>query len=449
MSIIKRIADKKGIKELCAFLESPWFSIMYGVVVFWLYALNIPIVTLGIFAVCGIFVCLFCEDTRAGITLLLLTIFSFRYKDNPQIYISTPAIILYAVAGPCLLFAIGYRLLKRRVPFKSRYGLLGVALFTAAMLLGGVFTEYYTFWGFAKATALSAGLFLSYAFFAFTLKNKEDNLLYLARVLTVGVCLISLEVFEFYLRNYRWGSPLDGGWKGLICLGWAMNNMVSEMIVFALPAVFYLIYKEDRGCWYWLVVLIALVAIYLMLGRNALLGAVVCVCLGTLANCLTGKNRTKNRILVGLFLLLAIGGLIGLHHMGYIEDLLSFFMKMGLSDNGRFSVWSRFIGFFKENPIFGAGFDAYKQYSDRVSRAHNNLLQMLGSTGIVGLIMYLIHRVQTVGMILKKPTVDRLLMGGCIGISLMMAMLSSTFFHIYSIIHYAVILLVLEKSGEK
>ncbi len=443
---------KKGIKSVCAFFESAWFTIAFGAVVFLFYALNLPLVTVGVFAVCGFFICIYCEDTRPGLTLVLLIMFSFRYKDNLEAYTSPAALVLYIVAAPCLLIAIGYRLGKSRVTLQGKFGFLGVSLFCVAILMGGVFTEYYTTQNFIYALAISLGLFGCYAFFAFTLKSREDNLLYLARVLAVGICVIFLELFEFYLREYEWGTPLDSAWKGHIALGWSISNMVAEMIVFALPAAFYLIYKEKYGYLYWGVVGIGLIAVYFTFARGAMLGAVICTIVGVVVNCLIGKNRKINCILMLCAMGAGLCFAVLLYYKGYLDGLMRFFLDIGLSDRGRFAVWGKHLAFFSRHPVFGVGFEAYRNsyYAmEGVSRAHNNLVQMISSTGIVGLALYLIHRAQTVYMIAKKPTADRLFMGGCIGILLLMSMLSSTFFHIYAIIHYSVILLVLEKSGER
>ncbi len=449
MDCIQRLENKKAIQTVRAFIESSWFSVAFGVAVFLFYALNIPVVTLGIFAVCGIFICLFCEDTRPGLSLVLLIMFSFRYRDNGRAYLSTGAIILYVAAGIPLLAAIFYRWIKRSVPMREKVGLCCMTSFAVAVLLGGVFTKYYTASGFAYAFAIACALFFCYLYFACTLKRREDNLLYLARVLAVGVCVIALELLEFYLREYEWGTPLDYDWKGAICLGWSrVSNMVAEMIVFALPAVFYLIYKEKYGYWYWLVVAIGLIAIYFTFGRNAILGAAATVLVGTVLNCFYGKHKRINRILVLLAFLVAVGALVALYREGYLAKLMQFFLDTGLRDRGRFSIWETHLELFEEYPVFGAGFDAYEGM-EGVSKAHNNLVQMLSSTGLIGLGLYLTHRVQTVYTLVKKPTIDRLFIGGCIGVALFMGMLSSTFFHIYSIVHYSVILLVLEKSGEE
>ncbi len=450
MDKIAQLAEKKGIKRICEFLESGWFPVAFAVAAFLFYALNIPIVTVGIFAVCGMFICLFCRDTLPGLTLVLLVMFSFRYKDNLASYLSPVAIVLYIVLGIPLVAAMFYRLCYRRVSCKGKFGLLGVALFCVALLLGGVFTKYYTAWGFVYALAIATALFGVYAFFAFTLENREGNLTYLAKVLTVGVCLISAQVLEIYLRKYQWGTPLDSVWKGQLHLGWSISNMVAEMIVFALPAVFFLIYQEEKGYWYWLVVVIGVIAVFFTLGRNALLWAGLTCIVGAIVNCIGGKNKKVSRILVLCALGVGLCGVAFLYFKGYLDNLLRFFLEVGLDDRGRFENWEKHIEFFLEYPVLGAGFDAYADRGlSNVIRAHNNLVQMLSSTGIVGLGLYLVHRAQTVYCLIKKPSKDRLFIGGCIAVALLMGMLSSTFFHIYSIVHYSLILLVLEKSGEE
>ena len=73
---------------------------------------------------------------------------------------------------------------------------------------------------------------------------------------------------------------------------------------------------------------------------------------------------------------------------------------------------------------------------------------MLSGTGIVGTVLYCAHRVHTLWLALRKPTLERLFMSACILTALVMGLVSSMFFLFYFLFYYAVILTLLEKSVE-
>lgn len=447
MDVFKRATEEnKIVKGISSFVDSPLFAVLFGIVALFFYWINQPVAFLTVFFVCGLWICLFCRDTRAGIPLVLFLVVTRRNQDNQAAYVSKGALILYATLGLMVCVAIVYRAFFRGVRWENKRGLVGILLFVAALLIGGVFSEYYSLDNFIYAISISAYLFGFYIFFGLTLEKREDNLLYLARVCAVVVCVIALEVLEFYLRKYEPGMGLGNEWKNGMILGWTFSNSVGEMMTFLFPALFYLIYKEKYGYLYYFVVLVGLVGIYFTFGRNALLWAFVTVAVGVLVNCFLGKNKKFNRIMVLVIAALGIGLIIWCYALGKLGLVTEFFSKMGLKDRGRFRVWLEHVQLYRQSPLNGVGFQTYAIFGQNADKAHNNILQMLAGGGLVGFFLYLIHRVQTLRLIFKKPTVDRLFIGGCILVSLCMGMLSSAFFHNYSIIYYAVILMVLEKS---
>ncbi len=447
MDEIKESTFHKIIERVRTFFEGRWFPIALGGVALLFYALNLPVVGLAICLLCAAFVFLFSEDTRPAVPVVFLLVVTLRYKDNMGAYLTTAAFCVYAVVLPILLFSLVYRLVKFRVEWKSKTGLLSIALLCVAFLLGGLFSVYYDLKNFAYAIGFSSIAFGIYAFFAFTLKKREDNFVYLARVCAVVVCVIALEVVEFYIRCYRLGMPMDNDWKLQIVLGWSISNMVAEMMVFLLPAVFYLMYREKNGWLYWLVVGVAFIGIFLTLCRNALLWGGICIATCAVINCIVGKNKTVNRILVAVAAVGAIILLVVLMQWKGFSTVTAFFKQMKLTDNGRFGVWAKHGEFFLRSPINGVGFQAYRQIPRvHATYAHNSLIQMAASTGIVGLGLYLIHRLQTIYLIVKEPRAERFFFGGCILLGVLISLLSPLFFLPYFTIYYAVILLFLEKS---
>ncbi len=449
MDKIKQWSENRILSKISAFVEGAFFPLALGAAVLFLYILNLPIVILALLAVCGSYICLFASDTRAGLAVLAFTMITFRYKDNGGAYLSTGAIVVYALFGGVLLFSAAYRLLFRRAEWKNKRGIIGVFCLGFTILFGGIFTKYYTAANFAQGLGLAGSLFLSYAFFALTMHAREDNLLYFARMGAIVICIISVQLGEFYLRVYEKGTPLDWVWKERIILGWSISNMAGEMIAVLIPALFYLIYKEKRGYYYWLVLAVGLVGVYFTYSRNALLWSGISVLTYSLVNCFIGENKKIHRIVVGGAILAVAAVVLVLWAMGCLKGLLRFFLETGFSDRTRFKVWREHIKLFQQSPVQGVGLKAfYDIFHWREHYAHNNLLQMLTSAGVLGLILYLAHRVQTLCRLFKKRTVSRMFVGGCLFVCIGVGIVSSIFFHTYFLCYYGMILLVLDKSLE-
>ena len=328
------------------------------------------------------------------------------------------------------------------MPKQKHRLLIGFALFSVGMFIGGVFSEHYRAFNFVNALSVSAVLFCGYLLFSFTMFDRKDNLLYVARIAAVAVCVIAVELLQFYVREYHFGTTLNGGWKSQIVLGWGISNFVGEMIAMLLPAVFYLVYKEKYGYFYYLVAIVGLVAIYFTLSRNAMLFGGLSFVAGMIVSAVL-KRHWLNWILLGGIVL---AGGVAVWLIYHYENV---FTMLGLKDNGRFALWRRYIDLFKESPIFGVGVVAYRNlYPGANLNAHNTLLHMLSGSGIIGLILYLAHRLQTVLLFLKKPNLDRLFVGSCVVVGVGMSLLSPLFFRLYFLVYYSVFLMLLEKSVE-
>ncbi len=451
MDVIKRISQNKGMKGVCAFLETSFFPVLVGAAVLVCYVMDLSVVALAMLALLAAFVCFFCEDTLPALPLLLFVIFAWQYKDDASQYLTKNAFITYGVCGTILFIAALYRICARRVQWKRKSGLLSMALLTAAILLGGVFTEFYTLSNFSYALGAGGALFGLYVFFAFTVKRRKNILVYLARVLVVAIFIIAFELLEYYVQNYEAGILLDEAWKRDLHLGWGISNMVGEMVAFMIPAVFYLIYKEKLGHFYWLVLPVAVVAVFLTLSRNALLWTGIITVLGIFVNCLSGEKKTFNQFFV-LFAAVVLGTLfVRLYVTDRLDEFLAFFENTKLDDRGRFDIWKDFAKLFLKSPLHGVGFRAYlgrpSNYTN-VIYAHNLFAQIWGSTGTFGMCLFVAHLILVFGILCKKPKEGSLFMVGCVLALWGISMLSPLFFLAYALLYYSALVLCLEKSYE-
>ena len=448
----KLCADNKIIAKLRSFFEGWYFPVSLGAVLFLCYALGLEMLPLILIAASFVFICLFSEDTRPGLAALLLGFLSLRYKYDLSAYVSVGAIVTYAVGGMLVAAAVVYRLLITERITHKRTLWISLSLLGVGFLLGGVGSKHYELHSFLVAISNTALLIVIYLFFSFTMKPRKDNLVYLARVCAVAICVIALQVAELYLRSFTLDMRLDGEWKeyGLI-VGWGISNLIGEMLVTLLPAVFYLIYKEKRGYWYYLVVAIACVATYFTLARGALLCEFFVVLAGVIVNCIFGKNKWLNVAMASVLFLGLVGALAYLQISGKGRAIFTFFVEAGFSDRGRFELWEACVELWKTSPVFGVSFSAYRHLElqkETLYSAHNTFIQMLSGTGIVGLTAYVIHRGHTVWLLFKKPCLDRFFMSACLVSALAVSLVGPLFFRVYFLIYYAVFLMALEKSLE-
>ena len=115
------------------------------------------------------------------------------------------------------------------------------------------------------------------------------------------------------------------------------------------------------------------------------------------------------------------------------ERLMQTFNTSSYSTSARINLWKANLKMFLDNPFFGVGFQNntaflpkyYEQLSIKdgmISHAHNNYMSVLGGTGAVGLIAYLLFVFSFIYLTLflwkKRSSFDlfeQILILGCLG----------------------------------
>lgn len=397
---------------------------------------------------------LFAEDLRFLIPVLLGGICVVSVKHTPFLpsesdYIVTaglPVIILLSS-----VFGVGFLvfILRRRkmaasfASLRLKWGFLG---FFAAMLLSGLFQEN-ALKNFAYGAGMGAVFFAIYLLFGFFHpKTKENAQHFLFTLLCVGL-LVSAELLVLYLRSVEFENGLPV--KNSILIGWGTWTTLGVMIGMCLPAPFYFARTAKRG--YLLYLLAgALMTVALLFsasraswlyGGVILLGALLLLCLG-------GRHRKASRR--GLCVLLFLGVLGVALLFPKILAFLSAFVQFGVGDNGRFAIWETAVRSFLAAPIFGRGFfntDIVLEGFPEILpyMYHNTPLQMLGSAGAVGLLLYAYHRYETVHLFWKKR--KSLLCLSLLLVPIALVLFSITdehFFHFYPAFFYSIALSLAE-----
>ena len=164
-----------------------------------------------------------------------------------------------------------------------------------------------------------------------------------------------------------------------------------------LPSCFYLMTKKSEIVPYFALTVFFLVSVAFTLSNFA---QMMCVLFVPILTIITLKRikRTKRSLLfslvLGLYALAIICLLLLVHDKtSFVNELVAFF-----SDSGRSKLFSKALGLFIENPIFGTGMGNFPHIYpyDIRTNYHSSIIHPLATMGIVGLIAWLYYFVARV-----------------------------------------------------
>ena len=136
-----------------------------------------------------------------------------------------------------------------------------------------------------------------------------------------------------------------------------------------------------------------------------------------------------------------------------VVALLNNFLQKGFDDNGRYDLWVSAWDAFLRSPIFGSGFydvvrveGNWHLLESLPDMCHNTILQVLGMSGIVGILAYGYHRFETVKLVVVKRNPIKMFLGICILGFLLFGLLDVVFFIAYPNMIYTLMLLFMQFS---
>ena len=412
------------------FALKPSFVFVVCLIAFIFHALEWDVAGLLIFAFCGGLFFVFFDDCRPALTVLFFTIFVVSTQNStgfppesgtniyfrPDYYLRKSTIIPL-VFGGCFLFGcIIFRCIKRRENFLTAESLVPLAAVSLSLVLSGVLSAKQYHYGESLLFSLIG--VVSYLGLYAVLSGVTDcfdGLLDFAMTLFSGVTLIiSLEIIYVYFLNMlppfeflpeNWKNCMRSGnffgsiqcWKPYIVTGCGVSNQSGAMLAFLLPAVFYKIYKTERYVGYELLAILSALSIVLSLSRTAMLvGGPLFIVLSVYVG-IKLEKKTTYFIIYGAFIVAALVAL-AIATLKYDINIIEYIRpSTGPKLNGRNKYWKMAVEYFKESPIFGVGF-AYPchdpkfisevggSFSPFRALYHSFFFQLMGSSGIVGLI---------------------------------------------------------------
>lgn len=310
--------------------------------------------------------------------------------------------IAIAIVALAAIFHILVNFSPRRV--KGSKLILGYVLLCAGLVCNGFFCDGYRYANLLRGLGIAAEIFGAYFAVRAFVRPTRDTLRYFAYIGFVYALVAGIQLCCFYVFHKPFTE--SGYSKDCLFLGWGLSNTIGETIFRGLPLCFYLICTEEKHCWYYFAAAVCmLVCIVFTFARASLAVAVPVFLLCYVLCCIFGRNR-KQVVLCGvIFLSAAVIVLLSMRDK--LGAMLSFFTDNGLNDRGRFSLWDLAVKKFLAFPVFGGGLcGTYESYGT-LFFYHNTLLQFLGGGGLVGIGTYLFHRMQTLALFTRKPTLDR------------------------------------------
>ena len=352
----------------------------------------------------------------------------------------------------------------------------GIVIFSVSMLLNGILSKSWEPFDIICGLTVCLALFVFYCIFLAGLADSHDLAAYACKTLVVATYVVVLQVLIMGYRHYINGTiniiAEDVVYfnRGALSLAWSPAVTIqSALIAMGIPAAMYLARSRKHS---WLSVLSAVIfmcACVYTRTRCATLFGVIALIIGLAIICVGGKNKVKNRIYTAVFAALCVGGVIAymsIHSATFgetIAKMLDFMRLSALNEedvtlasvfDARWIIWGKGLRDFVSAPIFGTGFmeSAFVETTyDNFFRNmyHNVFVEVLGSTGIVGTLAFLIHMKHFLEVILRRFSIDKLLLLSVPLIIIGMSLLDNFFFYPNFQIIYAIFIAVAELELEK
>ena len=450
---------KTALDRLREFYNSKWYPLIVLVLVVLGNSLGYEFACFLIMTASFFLGCFVAYDFRFALSPFTCTVFlvsplhandvtTFREYYMQSFAVAAMVIGFGLIFVGTVIFAIRNRRRVNTFPWKGFF--LSLSIWCLTLCLNGAFNSMYTWQNLLYAVTFPLVLLILFSLFALFVRFDESAFDYFMYCMVIACTVICLELIARYLS----GAVIENGImiKENVVLGWAVWTTIGGMIGFLMPASFYFAATHRHGWMFYLLGLIQFFCIVLSQSRGAMLFGAVTLLLSIVVLCFFGRNKRVNRYLTLGLIVIGIIGVILLREK--LLGLLQSFLDKGFDDNGRYELWNTGIQKFLSHPIFGSGF-----YDNGIVSPwdiqiypffyHNTLIQLLASTGAVGILAYLWHRFCTVRAVVCKPNLYKTYLGICILSCLMFCMLDVLLFITYPLIFYTLMLLFIEKKNEQ
>ncbi len=469
--IIFAIDASPNLEYLRRYFNSIWYLITIGCLVVFGYTTGQDLFAMIVGAVLVCASLVICADLRPTMAMTLIAVFYMSVGHSPiRLWMAwywypslsryflegAPLVILITILVTIAVFFVFHCWLRgvwKRI-FTTRTRLVFWALpLVAALLANGIFAEGYTIKNllYGIVTALTwVGIYLIYYH---GIRHDARATRYIMQCLVMAAIVLMVEFLWIEVTPTHPMVLHDQRWQDRPFYGWGINNNLAGLIAILIPAFYYRAARCRHGWIWWCMGPVALVCILMTKSRSSLLLGGFVMVASWVVVCFVGRHKKLYRIFL---IAAASAGVLAAIAVAIIKP--SLFVKIyetvfrGFDDVGRFDLWRNGAESFLVYPVFGVGFFniTFNSWTSigLPGFSHNTLVQMLASGGAVGLLTYLVYRVRTVTLFVRKPSSLRIFLGLMMISLLGISLLDNHMFNIYPAFYYSLILALAEHDLE-
>lgn len=449
--------------KLDQFLASPYYIITAALLSLVAHLLSAELLAYTLLIAVAVYIGLWGKDLLPLTPLFLFCYILPSAANNPgrneaSVFSGWRGIWLLCLGLLLVGSTVCFVIRQRKGFFSARCRLLpGMLVLCGAYLLSGIGSAAYP--AFLGQNLLYCALqclclVLPYWLLSHGVRWDSARKDYLGWISVCGGVLILLQLLWCYATG---GVIADGAIvRTQIFTGWGMYNNMGAMLGMMLPFVFSLGLSHKKE---WLGLLggiLLLGSIFLTCSRASILAGclIFCVCLSLMVY----YSQNRKLLVRVLLVLLGLGLLAAVLLHEKLLQLFSDIIRRGLDPTTRDEIYAEGIKLFREAPVFGNSFfspgyvpwdfstvDAFSAIIP--PRWCNTVVQLLVSAGVVGLLAYLLHRVDTVLLFVKRRSGKNSFILCSIAVLLITSLLDCHFFNLGPVLFYSAALAFAEQQA--
>ncbi len=342
------------------------------------------------------------------------------------------------------------------IPKKKFTLLSGILILGIAYMISGIGSDEYLqlaqkniFFGFLQLAALIVPYFV----FALAVDWKNAPTNYISYIgVGVGFLLLAELVHGYFTQK----DVIISGvlQRHYLFTGWGTHNNLGGMLAMMLPFPFFFSCKYKHGWIGMIIGTLFMSGIVFTSSRSSILigGLIYLIC--TILVLILSKKKIG--AVIWLLLIISCVAFLIYKYSTYLLTLLNYITNPSLQGNGREDIYAHGIRQFLKYPLLGESFyptdyipwdfSEVESFSSFFPpRWHNTVIQLLASCGMVGLGAYIFHRIQTIRLLFRKPSVEKTFIGLSISALLLTSLLDCHFFNIGPVLFYSMALAFAEK----
>ncbi len=466
-----RYRQSAHICKINSFMRTPAYVLMLCALTALSYLFSLDIYLYSLFILIGIYVCFLGEDLLPITPMVILCYIAPSPSNNPgsaknteSIFLAENGGIYLIVIAVLLVLSVILRLLTDPVIGGKAFIRTPRPLLLSMIFLG---ISYLTSGlGMSKYPELAAGnlLFASLQFVAIAVmyylfsggvRWEQTPKDYLAWIGMGAGFVVAVELLENYLSGRIFMIGTDTIDRELIYTGWGMHNNMGGMMAMMLPFPFYLAYTKKRSWIYNILGSALAFFVVLSCSRTSIIVAVAVFLIGAII--LLRKKETRKQNLITYAITALVAAVLVTLLLDELKDIFDLFFEELLIMSQRDNLVHYGLKQFLSHPVFGGSFYPQGKYvpwdwSTSASfsaffppRWHNTIVQIAASCGILGLLAYFLHRVQTVRSYLQHRTTENRFIGLSLLTLLVCSLMDCHFFNIGPVLFYSMALAFMEK----